>query len=161
MQYEPYVSLDNLLFIFCHRLWTDSKNDNSPRSDNAQVRIGRDGRQWHQTAQTKEMGSTIIVSITSANCVICHRSTLPSHLSLPSVHAYLSNVKRATLGLGRSLEVTPSLRIGQFPFGKCLMSMQDTTYPGFRERVETRDETWQGFQNTVNINTKINLIYLY
>ena len=56
------------------------------------------------------MGSTIIVSITSANCVTCHRSTLPSDLftcvksqSLWCVHAYLSNVKRAPLGLGRSL----------------------------------------------------------
>ena len=108
MQYEPYVPLDNLLaFIFCRRLWTDSKNDNSPRSDNAQAPIGRDGRQRHQTSRIKEMGSTIIVSITSANCVTCHRSTLPSDLftcvksqSLRCVHAYLSNVKRAPLGLG-------------------------------------------------------------
>ena len=57
MQYEPYVPLDNLLaFIFCRRLWTDSKNDNSPRSDNAQARIGQNGRQRHQTARIKEMG---------------------------------------------------------------------------------------------------------
>ena len=118
MQYEPYVPLDNLLaFIFCHRLWTDSKNDNSPRSNNAQARIGWNGRQWHQTAWIKEMGSTIIVSITSANCVTCHRSTLPSDLftcvksqSLWCIHAYLSNIKCAPLGLGRSLTKTQ-----QFP----------------------------------------------
>ena len=110
MQYEPYVPLDNLLaFTFCCRLWTDSKNDNSPRSDNAQARIGRDARQRHQTARIKDIGSTIIVSIT-ANCITCHRLTLPSKLfayvksqSLWCVHAYLSNVKHAPLGLGRSL----------------------------------------------------------
>ena len=111
MQYELYVPLDNLLaFIFCCWLWTYSKNNNSPCSDNAQARIGRDGRQWHQMARIKEMGSTIIVSITSANCVTCHSLMLPSNLftcvksqSLQCVHAYLSNVKHAPLGLGRSL----------------------------------------------------------
>ena len=89
MQYEPYVPLDNLLaFTFCCRLWTDSKNDNSPRSDNAQARIGRDARQRHQTARIKDISSTIIVSIT-ANCITCHRLTLPSKL-FASIYIYQS-----------------------------------------------------------------------
>ena len=56
------------------------------------------------------MGTTIIVSITSAGCVTCHRSMLPSDLftyvksqSLRCIHTYLSNIKHAPLGLGRSL----------------------------------------------------------
>ena len=56
------------------------------------------------------MGTTIIVSITSASCITCHRLMLPSNLftyvksqSLQCVHTYLSNIKRTLLGLGRSL----------------------------------------------------------